>query len=127
VGFVPAPPRVLLGDLEPILSLGLVRVLTEEGADVIGQQHEPAEILDTAGRQRPDLIVLDFDSGDSRELGLRVRNVSPETKVIFWARDEGLMEVLDPRSDTTRLVAVAGSEELSREISSSSHAHRVEE
>ena len=119
-------PRVLLGNLEPILALGMQRMLAEEGADVIGQENRPTDILDKAGRLQPDLVVLDFDSGESRGLGLRVREVSPETKVIFWARDEALMEVLDPRSSTTRLVAVAGPDELSREISSS-HAHRVEE
>ena len=118
--------RVLLGNLEPILVLGMSRVLAEEGAQVIGQVDRPTDILDQAGRLRPDLVVLDFDSGESRGLGLQVSQVSPETKVIFWARDEALMEVLDPGSSTTRLVAVAGPDELSREISSA-HAHRVEE
>ena len=108
-------PTVLLGNLEPIMCVGLRRVLSEDGADVIGQEEAPNEIVEEAGRLRPDVVVLDLNGG-ARSLGERIREVSPQTKVILWARDETVMEVLDPESASSRLVAVAISDGLRSEL-----------
>ena len=121
-------PRVLLGNLDPIMVIGMARVLEEDGARVIGQERHPSQIVSSAGRMRPDVVVLDINSSGSRELGARVQQVSPETKVILCDRDEESMEVLDPGSPTSRLVAVAPSEGLRMELATSRpHRHPVEE
>jgi DNA-binding NarL/FixJ family response regulator len=123
----PPPPRVLLGNLDPIMVIGMARVLEEDGAEVIGQERHPSQIVRSAGRMRPDVVVLESGSEGSRELGMRVQRVSPETKVILCDRDEEAMEVLDPGSPTSRVLAVAPSEGLRMELTTSRHRHQVEE
>jgi hypothetical protein len=120
-----SPPRVLLGNLDPIMVIGMARVLEEDGALVIGQERHPSQIVRSAGRMRPDVVVLEREG--SHELGVRVQRVSPETKVILCDRDEQAMEVLDPGSPTSRLVAVAPSVGLRIELATSRHRHQVEE
>jgi DNA-binding NarL/FixJ family response regulator len=112
-------PRVLLGNLSPIMVIGMARVLTEDGADVIGQERHPSSIVTTAGRTQPDVVVLDISTKGSRELGARVQQVSPETKVIFCDSREGAMEVLDPGAEELRTVGVDTSEGLRTELAMS--------
>jgi DNA-binding NarL/FixJ family response regulator len=112
-------PRVLLGNLSPIMVIGMARVLTEDGAEVIGQERHPSSIVSTAGRMRPDVVVLDISTEGVRELGSRVQQVSPDTKVIFCDSHEGAMEVLDPGADDCRLLVVDASEGLRTELATS--------
>jgi DNA-binding NarL/FixJ family response regulator len=109
-------PRVLLGNLEPIVRIGMIDVLAEEGVEVIGTEERPQALVLMAGRLRPDAVVLDLQRS-SRELTDRVRLASPETKVILWARDEDTMEVIDPGAATARRFFSALAEELRRELS----------
>jgi AmiR/NasT family two-component response regulator len=115
-------PRVLLGNLGPIMRLGMNRVLSEEGCQVVGQEDRPSAIIGAAHRLRPDIVVLDLDNGSSHELAQLVRGASPETTVVLWAREEDLMEVLEPVWNTSRLVAVPIVERLRSELSGQ-HVH----
>jgi DNA-binding NarL/FixJ family response regulator len=119
-------PRVLLGNLEPMVRLGMLDVLSEDGIEVIGEEERPQALVLMAGRLRPDAVVLDLHQGSSRELGDRVRTASPQTKVILWARDEDAMEVLDPGATTPRRFFTAVPEELRSELSNV-RVNRVEE
>ena len=119
-------PRVLLGNLEPMVRLGMIDVLEEEGIEVIGEEERAQALVLMAGRMRPDAVVLDLLDRSSREVGERVRTASPETKVILWARDEDEMEVLDPGSTTPRRFFTAVPEELRNELSTV-RLNRVEE
>jgi chemotaxis response regulator CheB len=101
-------PRVLLGNLSPIMVIGMARLISEEGAEVIGQERHPSSIVSTAGELRPDVVVLDLNTEGSRELGSRVQRVSPETRVILCDSDEDRMEVLDPGTDDLRRVDAEG-------------------
>ena len=107
-------PRVLLGNLEPMVRLGMLNVLAEDGIDVI---EEEESVVLMAGRLRPDAVVLDLLQDSSRELGELVRAASPRTKVILWSRDEDAMEVLDPGAGTPRRFYAAVPEELLSELS----------
>ena len=118
--------RVLLGNLEPMVRLGMVDVLAEEGVEVIGEEERPQALVLMAGRLRPDAVVLDLLEGSSRELGARVQTASPDTKVILWTRDEDAMEVLDPGATTPRRFFTAVPEELRSELSNV-RVNRVEE
>ena len=120
-------PRVLLGNLSPIMVIGMARVLTEDGAEVIAQERHPSAIVSTAGRMQPDVVVLDISTQGSRELGSRVQKVSPDTKVIFCDSREGAMEVLDPGADEARLLVMDASEGLRMELASSRQRHQVKE
>ena len=115
-------PRVLLGNLGPIMRLGMNRVLSEEGCQVVGQEDRPSAIIGAAHRLRPDIVVLDLDNGSSYELAQLVRGASPETTVVLWAREEDLMEVLEPASSTSRLVSAPIVERLRGELSGQ-HVH----
>lgn len=125
----PVATRVLLGNLEPILRVGLAAVLTEVGADVVAQERSGPRIVEEAERLTPDVVVLDLDDGTSRRLCSRVRAVSPRSKVILWAKDETVMEVLDPESETSRVVTTTCVDDLHREltISRNRSGNRVEE
>jgi len=115
-------PRVLLGNLGPIMRLGMNRVLSEQGCQVVGQEDRPSAIIGAAHRLRPDIVVLDLDNGSSRELAQLVRGASPETTVVLWAREEDLMEVLEPATSTSRSVAAPIVERLRGELSGQ-HVH----
>ena len=115
-------PRVLLGNLGPIMRLGMNRVLSEQGCHVVGQEDRPSAIIGAAHRLRPDIVVLDLDNGSSHELAQLVRGASPETTVVLWAREEDLMEVLEPASSTSRLVSAPIVERLRGELSGQ-HVH----
>jgi len=119
------PPQVLLGNLEPIMVVGLQRVLADDGIDVIGQEPNPSQIVVEAGRLQPDVVLLDRGDIGAKTLSQQVQDVAPQTKVILWARDETVMEVLDPASDRARLVALTAHGELRSELTSA--RNRVEE
>src|SRR4051795_8561165 len=109
-------PRVLLGNLGPIMRLGMNRVLSEEGCQVVGHEDRPSAIIGAAHRLRPDIVVLDLDNGSSCELAQLVRRASPETTVVLWAREEALMEVLEPAPSASRLIAAPIVERVARRI-----------
>jgi AmiR/NasT family two-component response regulator len=119
--------RVMLGDLAPIMAIGLRAVLEEDGIDVIGLEREPERIVIQAERLQPDVVVLDLDKDGARALGGRIQHVAPRSKVILWARDETVMEVLESVSRTPRLVAITVPEGLRNELSSNRHRDQVEE
>src|SRR3954469_11362882 len=99
-------PRVLLGNLGPIMRLGMNRVLSEEGCIVVGQEDRPSAIIGAAHKLRPDIVVLDLDNGSSRELARLGRAPPPEPPVVLGPREGHLREVLEPVWNTSRLVAV---------------------
>jgi DNA-binding NarL/FixJ family response regulator len=115
-------PSVLLGNLGPIMRLGMNRVLSEQGCQVVGQEDRPSAIIGAAHRLRPDIVVLDLDNGSSYELAQLVRGASPETTVVLWAREEDLMEVLPSDSSTSRSVSAPIVERLRGELSGQ-HVH----
>jgi len=119
-------PRILLGNLGPIMRMGMRRVLTEQGCEVVGQEDRPSAIVGEAHRLRPDVVVLDLDGGSAHQLGRLVVGASPDTTVVLWAREEDLMEVIDPVSADSRRVCAPVLERLRSELSSN-HVHRVEE
>ena len=116
---------MLLGNLEPIVRLGMATVLGEDDVDVIGAEARPAALVLLAGRLRPDAVVLDLGNAESRMLGESVRTASPETTVVYWARDEELMEVIAPGASDPRRVFAPAPEELSSALKRS-HLNRVE-
>src|ERR1700750_1088597 len=75
-------PSVLLGNLGPIMRLGMNRVLSEEGCHVVGQEDRPSAIVGAAHRLRPDIVVLDLDGGSSKELAQLVRGGAPESTAL---------------------------------------------
>jgi AmiR/NasT family two-component response regulator len=119
-------PRILLGNLGPIMQMGMRRVLTEQGCEVVGQEDRPSAIVGEVHRLRPDVVVLDLDEGSAQQLGRLVAGASPDTTVVLWAREEDLMEVIDPVSADSRRVSAPIVERLRSELSRQ-QVQRVEE
>ena len=110
------PPRVLLGNLEPMTRVGMRKWLADGGIDVVAEVDEPAAIVAESGRLAPDAVVLGLDDGAGRRLGEQVRVAAPEVTVILWARDETEMEVFEPGSAAPRRVATAVPDALLSEL-----------
>jgi DNA-binding NarL/FixJ family response regulator len=119
--------RVLLGDLAPIMAIGLRSVLEEEGIEVVGQESERPRIARRAQRLQPDVVVLDLDHDGATALAAEIRQVAPRTKVILWARDETVMGVLESMSDTPRLVDITTHVGLPSELSTGRHPDALED
>ena len=119
--------RVLLGDLAPIMAIGLRTVLEEDGIEVIGQESERSRIVRRAERLQPDVVVLDFDHEGASALASEIQRVAPRTKVILWTRDETVMGVLESVSDTPRLVDITAHEGLRSELSTARHPDGLED
>lgn len=109
---------MLLGDLEPMMRVGMSRILTAEGIDVVEDDDaQQRGIVAEAASLSPDAVILDLDAGGGRELGDQVRAAAPQAKVILWARDESEMEILEPGGSGTRRVRGADREALLSEVS----------
>src|SRR4051794_9533676 len=72
-------PRILLGNLGPIMRMGMRRVLTEHGCEVVGQEDRPSAIVGEVHRLRPDVVVLDLDGGPAPQLGRPGPGAVPES------------------------------------------------
>lgn len=112
--------RVFIGNISPVLRLGLTAELAEAGIDVVGAQDEVPRIPGDVARIVPDAVVLDRDFADARSLSVRVREASPTTTVVLWARDETVIEVLDPGSEIPRLVLSSAPADLCRVLAAAS-------
>jgi DNA-binding NarL/FixJ family response regulator len=110
-----------------MMLVGLQVVLAEDGVEAIGPEYTPSRILSEAQRLQPDVVLLDFNHDEGRSLGDQIQCVAPNTKVIRWARDETVMEVLDPVSGSTRVVPLTAREALRSELTGDRHRERVEE
>lgn len=126
-GLSPSRPRVLLGNLEPVVRMGMVRALEDYGCELVGDPQGITDIVGQAEHLRPDAVVLDLDHAATQELVQLVQSASPMSKLILWARDEDVMEVVDPGAASPRLIVDSVSVELHRELSSSSTATPMEE
>ena len=116
---------MLLGDLEPMMRVGMSRILTAEGIDVVEDDAvQQRGIVAGAASLSPDAVILDLDAGGGRELGDQVRAAAPQAKVILWARDESEMEILEPGSSGARRIRVADREALLTEVSSGRPARK---
>lgn len=96
-------PCVLLGQLEPIVSMGMTRMLVDGGIDVVTSEGDPSALVDHARRLEPEAIVLGIGAHASG-LAELVRGAAPHTKLILWAPDETEMQVFDRGSSEPRRV-----------------------
>lgn len=117
----------MLGNLGPIAQMGMRRLLSEDGIEVVGDQPESTSITTPeVERLQPDILVLDLDQTDSQQLSELVRLACPHTKVVLWARTEDVMEVIDPGATRPRWVLSRVPEDLLAELSTLQEI-RVEE
>ena len=97
-------PRVLLGNLAPMIRLGMARVLADRGLEV-SEESRASEVPGVAAARAPAAIVLPLDEDTTGEIG-RARAAAPGAKLILWARDESEMLVYDAGRSLPRRVLV---------------------
>jgi DNA-binding NarL/FixJ family response regulator len=115
----------MLGNLGPIAVMGMRRLLSEDGIEVVGEQPVDDVTLEVE-LLRPDVVVLDLDGTESQQLTESVRRACPQTKVVLWARTENVMEVMDPGATRSRWVISGVPEDLLAELSTVHAAHAEE-
>jgi len=92
--------RVMIVEDHRIVAEGLVALLSGlPDMTVVGSAGSVAESAPLAQSQAPDVALLDFrlPDGTGAEAGARIRELRPETKLIFLSRDD---------SDAARIAAV---------------------
>lgn len=105
----------MLGNLGPIARMGMRRLLSEGGFEVL--DGDDAAALDPElARLRPDVVVLDLDQGESQELSRLVQRSCPRAKVVLWAPNEDVMEVIDPGTTRPRWVLSGVPQDLLNEL-----------
>ena len=115
-------PRVLLGNLGPIMRLGMNRVLSEEGCQVVGQEDRPSAIIGAAHGCAPTSWCSISTTAPRTSWPGSCAAPPPRPPSCSGAREEDLMEVLEPVSSTSRLVAAPIVERLRGELSGQ-HVH----
>jgi DNA-binding NarL/FixJ family response regulator len=77
-------PRVLLADDHTLMLGGLTKLL-EPWCEIVGSVTDGRALVEAAAHSRPDLAVVDISMPllNGIEAAQRVKEVSPETKVIF--------------------------------------------
>ncbi len=110
----PRPPRVLLGNLAPMLRLGMSTLLVERGVEVT-EESRAAALPETAALVEPDAIVLPLDERAMDDVG-RAQAAAPGAKLILWARDESEMHVYDAGRTVPRRVSAGTAGALLSEL-----------
>ena len=81
------PIRVVVGEDDLLLREGLVRLLTEEGFEVVGQSGDADDLLRKALAHRPDVVIADVQmppgqGDDGLRAALKLRRRRPQTGVL---------------------------------------------
>jgi DNA-binding NarL/FixJ family response regulator len=98
--------RVVVADDSVLLREGLVRLLAEDGFDVVGQAGDAEDLLRKVGAHKPDVAVVDVRMPPTHtDEGLRaateIRERFPDTAVLV------LSQVIEPGSALELLTASA--------------------
>jgi DNA-binding NarL/FixJ family response regulator len=82
---------VVVGEDEPIVRAGIVRVLEEGGFDVVGTAGNAPDLVGKAGVLKPDVVVTDIQmpperSDDGLRAALEIRASQPEVGVVVLSQ-----------------------------------------
>jgi DNA-binding NarL/FixJ family response regulator len=86
-----SPTSVLVGEDEPFVREGIVRVLQEGGFDVVGTAADARELVQMAAAYRPDVVVADIQmppdhSDDGLRAALDIRAAQPGVGVLVLSQ-----------------------------------------
>ena len=87
----PAPIRVVVGEDQPLIREGIVRVLEDAGFEVAGVAGDADDLVRKAGAHRPDVVITDIQMPpDHTDDGLRaaqqIRASQPEVGVVVLSQ-----------------------------------------
>ena len=86
-----APLRVLVGEDQPIVSMGLVSVLEEGGFEVVGVAADAEDLLRKARAHGPDVVITDIQmppdfTDDGLRAAAKIRSELPEIGVLVLSQ-----------------------------------------
>jgi DNA-binding NarL/FixJ family response regulator len=101
-----APIRVVVGEDEPLVREGIVRVLQEAGLDVVGVAGDAEDLVRKADAHRPDVVITDIQmppdlTDDGLRAAQRIRTSQPEVGVVVLSQfleDRYALELVGDRA-----------------------------
>ncbi|MBS1860089.1 MAG: response regulator transcription factor [Actinobacteria bacterium] len=83
--------RVVVAEDQALMREGLVLLLEQDGAEVVGRAADAPDLLRKVGAHRPDLVVADIrmpprNADDGLQAALRIRAEHPETAVLLLSQ-----------------------------------------
>jgi DNA-binding NarL/FixJ family response regulator len=83
--------RVVVGEDQPLVREGLVRVLESGGFEVVGVAADGPDLVRKAGAHKPDVVVTDIQmppdlTDDGLRAALEIRALRPETGVLVLSQ-----------------------------------------
>ncbi|MGH7765287.1 MAG: response regulator [Candidatus Dormibacteraceae bacterium] len=86
-----SPTRVLIVEDHQVVADGLAALINDQDdMTVVGTAGSVADSIQRATEIKPDIVLMDFRLGDGTgaDAGLAIRQVRPETKLIFLTRED---------------------------------------
>jgi DNA-binding NarL/FixJ family response regulator len=99
--------RVVVGEDEPLVREGIVRVLEEAGLEVAGVADDAQDLLRKVGAHHPDVVITDIQmppdhTDDGLRAAQRIRSSQPEVGVVVLSQfleDRYALELVGERAD----------------------------
>jgi DNA-binding NarL/FixJ family response regulator len=99
--------RVVVGEDEPLVREGIVRVLSEFGFEVVGVAADAADVLRKVNAHRPDVVVTDIQmpphgTDDGLRAAIEIRQRWPEIGVVVLSQfleDRYALDLVGERAD----------------------------
>ncbi len=87
----PARIRVLVGEDQPIVREGIVRVLEDSGLEVVGTAADARDLVRKARADRPDVVITDIQmppdhTDDGLRAALEIRAAEPGVGVLVLSQ-----------------------------------------
>jgi DNA-binding NarL/FixJ family response regulator len=101
-----APIRVLVGEDQPLVREGIVRVLEEAGLEVVGVTGDAEDLVRKAGAHHPDVVITDIQmppdfADDGLRAAQRIRSSQPDIGVVVLSQfleDRYVLELVGDRA-----------------------------
>jgi DNA-binding NarL/FixJ family response regulator len=101
-----APIRVLVGEDQPLVREGIVRVLEEAGLEVVGVTGDAEDLVRKSGAHHPDVVITDIQmppdfTDDGLRAALRIRSSQPDIGVVVLSQfleDRYVLELVGDRA-----------------------------
>ena len=99
--------RVVVGEDEPLVREGIVRVLEEAGLEVAGVADDAQDLLRKVGAHHPDVVITDIQmppdhTDDGLRAAQRIRSSQPEVGVVVLSQfleDRYALELVGDRAE----------------------------
>ena len=99
--------RVVVGEDEPLMREGIVRVLEQAGFEVVGVAGDAPDLIRKTNAHKPDVVVTDIQmppdgTDDGLRAAIEIRNTRPDTGVLVLSQhleDRYPLELVGDRAE----------------------------